>query len=190
MKWKTKPCQIEAGRFEEQTGKMNKCLDIMPYSDINYKLCYHAPLFSALQYWKIDLDIFFANDIFVYNFYKEEKHVLQCDNIEVIPEKDILNNLGLHWYEIKVFDVNEIINSIEQGYPVFAPIDRYYWKDLKYNASVYMKTHKTHYFLVVGYDIENEEFIVIDVFDSGREFKTFYNRVNFSILSQCVEMYN
>lgn len=74
---------------------LKKRLDIEPYNCVNYKLCYHAPLFSALQYWGVDLDVFLSNDIFTYSFHEIEGHVLQCDNIEVIPESVILEKIGL-----------------------------------------------------------------------------------------------
>lgn len=169
---------------------MEKRLNIEPYNDINYKLCYHTPIFSALRYWSVDLNVFLSNDIFVYDFNKETGCILNCRNIEIIPEGEILQELGLRWYEIKKYNEEEIIGAIQKGYPVFAPIDRYYWKDSQYNAAVYMKTHKAHYFLITGYDIQKKIFIIIDIFDNGKDFKAFYNTISFSMLQKCVDMYS
>lgn len=168
---------------------MERQLDIEPYKCVNYKLCYHAPLFSALQYWGANLDVFLSNDIFVYSFHERDGHVLQCDNIEVIPEKELFLKVGLRQCELELFDERLIMEAIREGYPVFAPIDRYYWEDRKYNGALYLKTHKTHYFLVVGYDLQKREFTVIDIFDNGKEFDVFHNRIGFEQLRQCCEGY-
>lgn len=191
MKYRTGIWWLDAREnLRRQEKGMDRCLDIKPYNGINYKLCYHAPLFSALNYWGVDLAVFFSNDIFTYSFHKEDDHLLKCDNIEIVSEDIILNRVGLVQYELGKFEEDEIIKAIQHGYPVFVPIDRYYWKDLKYNAAMYQRSHRTHYFLVVGYEKRPRMFVVIDIFDDGEKFKAFYNKIDFEMLRQCSHMYN
>lgn len=168
---------------------MERRLNIEPYNRVDYKLCYHSLLFSALKYWGVDLAAFFSNDIFTYRFHRAGDHLLKCDNVEIVPEDAILKKAGLVQHGLDEFDENVVMGAIQQGYPVFAPIDGYYWNDPWYNAAVYQKIHQPHYFLIVGYELEEKTFTVIDVFDNGGGFKAFYNKIKSEMLRQCCHMY-
>lgn len=133
--------------------------EIKPYNKLFFKSCYYNSLFAAVRYFDGDEQSIIKNNIPIYNVSKENYMTIEYKGIrdekEVLMDSKILVN--------KVNIINDIVDAIRtnliKGRLAIVGVDIYY---LPNHSEAYMKKHKTHKLLVVGFDDKEHSFFVID----------------------------
>ncbi len=161
-------------------------LNIKPYDVFFYKACRYNPILSALQYYRINVEPFFANDIFLYK-YEQGDCIPRSECVMVEHEDRIFDELGIQFEPCDLLSISFIESSIEEGIPVLISIDKFYWSDLKWNMPWYNKKHMRHFFLITGIDTITEMVDIIDVFDNGKDFYCFCNTMEYGLLERCYQ---
>ncbi|GEM_PF-6574759 len=163
--------------------------NIEPFNDIFYKTCMYNPLLTGIYYSGGSVIPFLSNDFFTYSYNENEGFKLNGENIQAIPEFELIKDMGISIDNILNSEnyIEDIKAAIDNEIPVFVPIDRYYWSDSSVNSGTYNIRHFPHYFLVFGYnDLENT-FKVIDVAENGSG--CFKYAINCNELIECYNGY-
>lgn len=161
-------------------------LNIKPYDAFFYKACRYNPIFSALQYYRINVEPFFANDIFLYK-YDCGDCMPRSECMMVEHECIIFDKLGIQFEPCELLSISFIESSIKEDIPVLISIDKFYWNDLKWNTLWYNKKHLRHFFLIIGIDAITKVVDIIDVFDNGKDFYCFCNTIEYGLLEKCYQ---
>ncbi len=123
-------------------------------------------MFTAIYHYNGSVIPFLANEMILYKFNESEKGFKLSHNcFPVRPEGEIMAEMGI-LMDIELCGENtveKIKNAISENMPVMIPIDRFYWSSQKNNSMFYQKAHLAHYFLVIGYDDQEQLFDVINV---------------------------
>lgn len=182
---------LRIDRKKELKSEVNRMLQkyeihgIEPFSDVFYKNCAYNPLITGINYCGGSIYPFLSNDFFTYTYNETEGFKLNNNNIQVRPESEVIKNMGILFdYNI---DQKEILEDIKKAtlknIPVYVPIDRYYWSNKQLNSPYYKTKHHPHYFLIYGFDNQQQEFCIFDTDGT----KTFGNKINYTELMECYD---
>lgn len=161
--------------------------NIKPFSDVFYKTCMYNPLLTGVYYFNGSIMPFLANDFFTYQYNEKKGFRLLGKNIKPIPELRLINNMGI----ASDFNFNadnyveEIKEALNSNFPVFVPIDRFYWSDEGTNTAFYNVRHFAHYFLAFGYNDIDQKFDIVDVIENNCN--CFKSKIEYNELVECYQ---
>lgn len=165
---------------------MYNSVTIMPFDDIFYKDCLYNPFLSAVQFYGINLNAFWSNDYYIYEF--DKTGILKSSIKTVRSEEEICHNFGMRFKVVKDLSYEQLRISLEQNKLLLVTIDKFYWKNPRLNKD-YLKKHIEHYFLIYGINNNSQDILIIDVYKDLFNFKCFKSVIGFESLLEAYRGY-
>ncbi|HDR3523482.1 BtrH N-terminal domain-containing protein (plasmid) [Bacillus cereus] len=137
--------------------------------------CFEHPIANIINYYNRDYTMMFET---CWNF--SENILLNYEGVHSSCElgwliENVELNTGISFKVKEALDFNlickEIVFELEQGRPVIAYVNTYWCPWLL----AYQKNHTPHYILIVGIDIDRQEFYCIDMMSTSMEVLPFIN---------------
>ena len=132
-----------------------------PFNDVWYQNCFFHGL-AQIAYNYGFLPNLFENDYFNYSFgYKDGLPVISFDILKFRPWHTVFEENGVYvsWVESDDSLLDEIRRRLDAGEDIMLPVDSFY-ENIREDA--FGKFHLFHYFVIYGYDNENEEFLLLE----------------------------
>ena len=125
---------------------------VKPFNDLYFRSCYYHQLLAGLKAFDID------KDEILLSFFSLIKPYFNIIEINFNDRKEFLKTRN---YKIELCNLTkeEIIQKIDEGYPIILGIDDFY---LESKEETYLKHHELHFLLVYGYDLDSNTFNVIE----------------------------
>ena len=167
-----------------------KKINILPFREF-WQDCFNCIVYSMTKYAFDVPKLYYYNNMYTYKITEEAvvengKRISYMsatpwtDNFRLIDE--ITTNRELQWWEDEKDIIGYIKKNLDNDRIVLAGIDLYYWIQ---EGLHYHHNHIDHYSLIIGYDDEKEEMIVLETGDDMfAEFRVGYDDVKEAV-SHC-----
>lgn len=136
--------------------------NIIPFRDVFYKDCYFNALLPIISLFYGNIDLFIANDIYLYSYDSNKKGLpFSLKNINIADETRLLDLMGIGVKKKNSSQdiILDIKNALEKKHPVIIRVDCFYTIIRK---DMYKKEHWPHVLLVTGYNDKKRIFQVIE----------------------------
>ena len=162
-----------------------KKFDIKPFREF-WQDCFNCIVYSITEYTQNVPKLYYYNNMYSYITTDESTSENKKEYMSLTPWTDnfrLMDELTNNRTKLELNSnssvIDEIIKCIDEDKIVLLMIDLFYWID---EGLHYLHNHINHYSMVIGYDEEREELIVLETGDDMyAEFRVPYERVIKSI---------
>ena len=136
-----------------------------PYNEISNGQCFYRALFSVLNHFNVDIMNLLCNNVYFYRpIHSLENGGFDYWGLNEAPGmsyRELLAKSGVRMIERNNVKnvIPCIIDSVANNRPVIIYIDCYYEP---IRPDMYMQTHMPHSITIYGYDMDTEEFLIIE----------------------------
>ncbi len=144
--------RVEESKKETTPSKIKEKI----YNDIFYKSCFYHSLFTLMRLEDRDINPYYCNDIFCYEY---QNGILNIRTISNISEDEILMEQNIPVQKREIITTDELIAELKDNKKAIIWIDCYYEP---IRTEMYHKQHLAHTLAITDYDEDAKQFLVIE----------------------------
>lgn len=143
-----------------------KIINILPFKEF-WQDCFNCIVYSITEYSQSVPRLYYYNNMYKYNFTEETGTKNGVKYKSLVPWTDnfrLYDELTINQEKVNLAKIQKPIQFIKEKIDeekiVLLAVDLFYWVD---GGLHYMKTHLMHESLVIGYDDDKTELIVLEI---------------------------